>query len=121
MGTKGEDSKEVGPIEEKIMDAERKIDEAETKMSEIDRKIVDSLRKTKWPCDSFKNKSASLFKMSKKSAEECESRARRGHNVRSNPAMQKTARDGQRWWHVKVQELRSTFDQVLSLRSMKGN
>ena len=35
---------------------------------------------------------------------------RRGVNVRRNPQMQKTARDGQKHWHDKVQEMRLHYD-----------
>jgi len=35
---------------------------------------------------------------------------RRGENVRKNPQMQQTARDGQKHWHDKVQEMRTHYD-----------
>jgi len=35
---------------------------------------------------------------------------KRGVNVRKNPQMQKTARDGQKHWHDKVQEMRVQYD-----------
>lgn len=35
---------------------------------------------------------------------------RRGENVRKNPQMQQTARDGQKHWHDKVQEMRMHYD-----------
>jgi hypothetical protein len=37
-------------------------------------------------------------------------RGPRGTNVRSNPQMQKTARDGQKHWHEKVQHMRDQYD-----------
>ena len=38
----------------------------------------------------------------------------RGVNTRKNPQMQKTARDGQRHWHDKVQEMRIQYDLALT-------
>jgi len=36
--------------------------------------------------------------------------SRRGENVRKNPMMQSTARDGQRHWHEKVKDMRIQYD-----------
>jgi len=104
--------------EHKINEAEHKINEAERQISEIERKVIHSLRKLKRPYESFKKTAQGKQGHAKRSAEKdgggCapNSRGRRGDNVRCNPAMQKTARDGQRYWHDKVKELRTDFDQA---------